>query len=159
MSCLIQDTKNIGYIANFIYELKTYGFNHFKFDCPRMVYYEFEKDSVEDIARKLMLENLKAYDSRYTKDNNKSCDDWYVGDAVKASKTADSLPFLEYKNGCSVVTPEYFQMLKHIQFLQYQICEDSTVNGDIYKCLTALINALSEFIISNMEVYKACKWS
>lgn len=146
MSCFIVSNENLSILADFIYKQNNFGFNFTGLDIPDELSRIFRNMEEKEIFATLYKENLLAYDSRYTHE-----------------PTQDILPD-GYKDSGVIVSrycsKEWYMIVyKKLQCYLYQLCEDGTINGDIYKFLTECKNRIASAIIGNMEEYKNISWS
>lgn len=180
MSCMISSPDTIAMIANFIALIGNTGANSFMLELPKETREAFKncRDNygyfeANKIARLLILENERAYCSRYKvaeqlTDSNYFgfvCPwsdvleiDFYNFERVKGNKE-NNFAFPAWVGGrYDVFTASYMQLFKSLQFYIYQVSEDATANGVVYKGLEALKNAVAVWLCENTELYNVAKW-
>ena len=101
------------------------------------------------IASMLYTENIKAYVGRY-KDH---VIDWALPDFTAVNGKALVSLDNKWENGHFTISDWYFRLLKLAQMYQYQISEDSTYNGVVFKAIESLIEALQTAIVCNDPRY------
>ena len=146
MSCLMLKKEVIASIADYIKTLNDFGYDYFGYSIPeslnRALDLGYKSKPLKDIFIQLYSLNAKAFNIRYGDDIDPSIVELPI-----------DFPTLYHPRKDTPQTWEY-ELLKTIACYNYQICEESIVDSDIYKALKDLENIITTNIVWRMPEMK-----
>lgn len=156
MSCMIQKPENTAAIAEYIAHLLNMGFDFCGMSAPESLFNELDTCKhvgyyeESEIYKKLRDLNRAAYVGRYPQEIIDTSDVNYKENTIdrRAEWTGEHWNIENW----------HYQMLKMIQFFNYQCEEDATINDPLHKAMEQLEKALMQFIVMNSEEYNAQPW-
>ncbi len=158
---LLAETETVSKIANFTGRILNQGFNSFGFEAQKDVFDAFKEclDSygfynADKIYKSLYKLLFTAYNSRYKDDFQ----DWETNQELYKNPDIDIWEYRYVENGNELAQCWHYEMLKHLQFVFYQLNESATFDNPITIAINSLINTLSMFIACHNVVYHSYAW-
>lgn len=150
MSCFMLKEEVIAGIADYIKTLNDFGYDYFGYSIPESLNQAldlgYRSTPEKEIFKKLYAFNAKAFNNRYQSDFNP--------DTIDMPKKYKTLyhPKEEFPQQWE------YQLLKTIACYNYQVCEETTCNTDLYKALKDLETTITNNIVWRMPEMNNATW-